>query len=498
MVTESTDASAAEKDSEAKGADSPNRSSVAETLRVGIDRLDQLMNLTGELVVARARIAQISDQLESVFRDSGRATNSGSLTERCRSRISRIKELMGTEGTAEDWQRLIKVLESDLDAVDQRLSAWEEGRRQSNRIAESVDQLEKVSGSLQQSVLDTRMVPVAPLFSRFNRVIRDLSAARGKPAALVIRGDKTEMDKRMIDELGDPLLHLVRNAFDHGLESLDDRRRTGKPETGTITLDATHSGNNVFITISDDGSGLDLQRIRDKAEERGLAKRAALADMDDQHVIEYIWHPGFSTAEVVTDISGRGIGMDVVRNRISDLNGMISVQTTPGQGTAFKIRLPLTLAIIRCLLVRSGVGVFSIPIDDVQEIVAVASNQVRSVHGRETFELRGNYLPLIRMDQAFHWPDEMRQETSDREPDQVNVVILRPTGRAIGLCVDEMLGSGDVVIKSLSDNFVNIRGLSGASIMGDGAVCLMLDPSEIIQMAAETDKPVPTLSVHSA
>lgn len=476
--------------------DRSGKSGVAETLRVGIDRLDQMMNLTGELVVARARISQISNDLDSVFRVSGSFDETGNLGERFRLRLGRIKELFAERGgDSHDWQRLFGFLEEDLDAVDRRLDAWEEGRRQSKRISESVDQLEKVASNLQQSVLDTRMVPVAPLFNRFRRVIRDLASERDKRAELVIHGDKTELDKRMIDELGDPLLHLVRNALDHGLESPQTRLAAGKPETGTITLEATHSGNNVFITIADDGSGLDVDRIADKARDRGLATESTLATMTEQQIIEYIWHPGFSTAEQVSDISGRGVGMDVVKNRIAELSGSIAVETKRGQGTIFKMRLPLTLAIIRCLLVRYGEGAFSIPIDDVHEIVAVRPDQVHSVHGRESIEVRGEYTPLIRMDRVFYWGNPAAHGSGEI----INVVILRTGNRTIGLRVDELLGSSDVVIKSLSVHFVSIRGLSGASVMGDGTVCLMLDPTEVINMAVENrGNAPPSLSARPA
>ena len=215
------------------------------------------------------------------------------------------------------------------------------------------------------------MVQVAPLFNRFRRVIRDLSQERNKRVQLVIHGEKTELDKRMIDELGDPLIHLVRNSIDHGLEPPDERVRMGKPEIGTISLEASHSGNNVFIRVRDDGAGINVERIRSRLLERGLVTKSALSELSEQQVVDFIWHPGFSTAEKVTDISGRGVGMDVVRNRILDLNGAIEVDSRPGEGTTFTLRLPLTLAIIRSLLVRFRDGVFSIPIDDVREIVSV-------------------------------------------------------------------------------------------------------------------------------
>ena len=488
----------------------PDRAAVAETVRVGIDRLDNLMNLTGELVITRARLAQITGEMNSVFRGSGITASGNSrsaddLGERLRLGLTKIREHLAAQaGEGNGWHETLEDLRADLGVVEEQFVAWGQARHHFTRIAETVDQLNRVSGNLQQSVLDTRMVPVAPLFNRFRRVIRDLAGERHKQVQLVIGGEKTELDKRMIDELGDPLLHLVRNSLDHGLELPDERRRLGKPETGTIVLKAAHRGNNVFITISDDGAGLNLDRIRQRALDRGLASETALAQMSEQQIIEHIWHPGFSTAEQVTDISGRGVGMDVVKNRLGELNGSIEIETKENEGTSFRLRLPLTLAIIRCLLVRFRGGFFSMPIDDVREIVAVERDQIHAVHGSETIDVRGEFVPLIRMDRVFYWHDVVydhgtRGDGSDgvqpaphdlseekaQAMQPVNVVILRTAGRTIGLCVDELCGSADIVVKSLSDNFADVRGLSGASIMGDGTVCLMLDISEVIKMASE-------------
>jgi two-component system chemotaxis sensor kinase CheA len=478
-----------------------NRAAVAETVRVDIDRLDKLMNLTGELVVTRARLVQITGELSSVFRGSGMSRRADDSSERLRLGLNKIVEFLAARaGEGNGWHELLDDLRSELHVVEEQSAAWDQTRQHFTRIAETVDQLSRVSGNLQQSVLDTRMVPVAPLFNRFRRVIRDLAGERNKQVQLVIRGEKTELDKRMIDELGDPLLHLVRNSLDHGLELPDKRRALGKPETGTIVLEAAHRGNNVFITISDDGAGLDLERIRQRVLDHGLASDTALAEMSEQQIIDNIWRPGFSTAEQVTDISGRGVGMDVVKNRIAELNGSIEVETEENAGTRFKLRLPLTLAIIRCLLVRFRGGFFSMPIDDVREIVAVEPDQLPAVPGSEMIDVRGEFIPLIRMDRIFYWHDVLYNRGRPGDGldtvDTVNVVILHSAGRTIGLCVDELFGSADIVVKSLSDNFADIRGLSGASIMGDGTVCLMLDINEVIKMTTERSTGArPSLSI---
>ncbi|MGI9430246.1 MAG: chemotaxis protein CheA, partial [Bythopirellula sp.] len=309
---------------------------------------------------------------------------------------------------------------------------------------------------------------------------------------LEVRGEKTELDKRMIDELGDPLVHLVRNSIDHGLEGPDVRVDRNKQEEGTIFLTASHSGNNVSIQIRDDGGGIDVDKIKAKLVDRGILSDSAVAELSHEQALDYIWHPGFSTAQQVTDVSGRGVGMDVVKNRIGQLNGTIEVHTVPQQGTTFTLQLPLTLAIIDSLLVRMRNVVFSLPTDNVREIVSVHEKDIFTVQGKQTFEVRGEFLPLVRLDEVFHWygvDDEHRSDQSLRqsaaEPAQVDVVILQSAERSMGLRVDALLGNQDVVIKSFSANFMHIRGLSGASILGDGSVALMLDVGSVIEMACK-------------
>ena len=255
------------------------------------------------------------------------------ISDRLRDGLHRIRQLSQERADINESQQILNDLEENLEILQEESALWDEGRRHFSQISDAIDQLTRVSKNLQQGVLDTRMMPIGPLFSRFKRVVRDLSQERGKEVQLVIHGEKTELDKRMIDELGDPLLHLIRNSVDHGLETPAIRRQAGKPEIGTITLEATHSGNNVFVSIQDDGAGIDVERIRTKIVSRGLTDRETAAAMTDQQIIDYIWHPGFSTAEAVTEISGRGVGMDIVKNRLSELTGSIDVSTKAGIGT---------------------------------------------------------------------------------------------------------------------------------------------------------------------
>lgn len=467
---------------------SENKTS-SETLRVDIGRLDHLMNLTGELVVANARFGQITGNMSPIFRQSGHFKKAKELADRLRERFVRIRDQAIDASREEDQvPRLLQELEDDLDGLERQADLLLEGHRHFGELSEAVDQLTRVSKNLQRAVLDTRMVPVGPLFNRFKRVIRDLSVERQKKVQLVIQGEKTELDKRMIDALGDPLLHLVRNSIDHGLESIDRRRAVGKPEVGTIVLEAAHHGNNVWITVRDDGAGINLDKIRNRAVERGLASASQVQELPDAQVIAFIWHPGFSTADAVSEISGRGVGMDIVQNAISNLSGTIDVSSTPGSGTTFTIRLPLTLAIIHSLMMRYREGYFSIPIDDVREIVSINRDQVHSIHRHVTIDVRGELIPLFSMKGVFHWAGD----GTGRNPlapsganELINVVIIHTRGKTFGLAVDSLVGRGDLVIKSLSENFQPVRGLSGASILGDGAVCLMLDSAALLELASE-------------
>jgi two-component system chemotaxis sensor kinase CheA len=452
----------------------------AETMRVDLDRLDSLMNLAGELVVNRARFVQVAGQVAPAFRKRNAVSRAREFSASLRRTVEHLQGLAAANG---ELTRDIEELKAGLALLEEQAELWDSGRRGFARISEAIDQLTRISDSLQQGVLDTRMAPVGPLFSRFKRVVRDLSAQRGKTVNFEIHGEKTELDKRMIDELGDPLVHLVRNSIDHGLETREERLARGKPEAGTIRLEASHSGNNVFIHVRDDGGGIDVARIRSRIVDTGLLSATETDALTDEEAVEYIWHPGFSTAAQVTDVSGRGVGMDAVKTRIHDLNGTIAAETAPGTGTTFTIRLPLTLAIINSLLVRVRDVIFSMPIEDVREIVAVPVAEIVSVHGRHTIDVRGEYIPLIAIDDVFDWNDLADGAAGPAgDGDPVHAVILQAGERAMGLRVDELLGSQDIVIKSLSENFVALRGLSGASILGDGTVCLMLDVGTILDM----------------
>lgn len=472
------------------------RSKGTETMRVDIDRLDSLLNLAGELVVNRARFVQIARQVRPAFQKRNVVDRAREFGEAVRSTVEHLQSLTDTNG---ELKRDIENLKAGLDIIEEQSELWDRGREGFVQINEAIDQLVRISDSLQQSVLETRMVPVAPLFTRFKRVVRDLSTEKGKKVHLSIRGENTELDKRMIDELGDPLVHLVRNSIDHGLETPDVRVARGKTEAGTISLEASQRGNNVFISIRDDGGGIDPTRIKERLAARELLTPAAIDELSDDDALDYIWHPGFSTAQEISDISGRGVGMDAVRTRINELNGTIDVDSVLEQGTTFTIRLPLTLAIISSLLVRVRNVIFSMPIEDVQEIVNIPVADVVTVRNRQAIDVRGEYIPLIDITDVFDWnhvldagaasPETRGSESSD----SIDAVILQSSDRTMAIRVDEMLGSQDIVIKSLSENFIQISGLSGASILGDGTVCLMLDVGMVMNLAANPKEKVPEL-----
>lgn len=466
------------------------KSKVVQTVRVDIDRLDNLMNLAGELVVNKARFVQIARQMSPAFKKSSFAGRTRAFGESMRRALLSMKAHNGHEheNNGANWSQYLTELEAEIGALEEQARLWEDSRRHFGHVTEAIDQLTRVSDSLQRGVLDTRMVPVAPLFNRFKRVVRDISLELKKKVNLEIKGEKTELDKRMIDELGDPLIHLVRNSIDHGIEPADVRSRRGKPDIGTVCLEAAHSGNNVFIFVRDDGGGIDTDKIRRRVAERALVPPGVIDTLSEHELIDFIWHPGFSTAEIVSEVSGRGVGMDIVKTRIAELNGTIEIQHVPGQGTTFVIRLPLTLAIIRSLLFRLKHGIFAVPIDNVREIVSVPIDQIVTIHGRQTFDVRGEFIPLVDIDDVFDWHalsfgSSGTGAARNGSAKRVDVVILHASNKTMGLKVNELLGGQDIVIKSLAENFVHIRGLSGASILGDGSVCLLLDVGAAIDLA---------------
>lgn len=469
-----------------KDAGSDSSGKPAETLRVDIDRLDQLMNLAGQLVINKARFAQIADRLRGAV---GMKRSVDVL-----STVTTVLESMSTAGQNADSPQALEAelemlrsqarrIQAALEPIRRDVDSLNHARNTVNELFEAVHQLERVSDGIQQSVMDTRMVPIGPLFTRFKRVVRDITRVNGRSIRLVIQGEKTELDKRMIDELGDPLIHMVRNSADHGIEPPEVRTAAGKPAEGTITLDAFHRGNHIVIQVRDDGRGLNRERILQKALDRGLVTAADAERMTPQQVFQLIWEPGLSTAERVTEVSGRGMGMDIVKSKIEDLNGSVELDSVPGQGTTITIKLPLTLAIMPSLMVEIQSDVFAMPMESVVEIVALKRQDFSTVHGRLTARIRGRVVSAVRLDEVFQWS----RGSTATEPlgEETTLVIVGEARRELGLVVSRVIGEEDVVIKSMADNYRNVPGIAGASILGDGRVSLILDLAALIDMASE-------------
>ena len=448
----------------------------AETLRVETERLDELMNLAGQLVISKARFAQIGDRLKNL-----RATK------RWAQSLARIASGLGELGEDDtgrgdrEARTQVRRLCDELQRLTGEMQALEKINESIGDLSEAVHQLDRVSDGIQQAVMDTRMIPVGPLFNRFKRVIRDITRVNGKSVRLAINGEKTKLDKRMIDELGDPLIHIVRNAADHGIEPPEVREAAGKPREGTISLDAFHRGNHVVIQIRDDGAGLSTERILKKCLERGLLTEADAQRMTPAQIHQMIWAPGLSTAEKVTEVSGRGMGMDIVKSKIELLHGTVELESEPGQGTLLSLKLPLTLAILPSLLVDIAGDVFALPMESVIEIVRVGREQISTVHGRRTIWVRGRAISLVGLDDVLAWADGRRQPPPSGD---LTVVIVGEARGDLGLAVDSVLGEQDVVIKSIAENFRSVPGITGASILGDGRVSLILDVAALISLAA--------------
>jgi two-component system chemotaxis sensor kinase CheA len=466
---------------EPRGSDSPQRPT--ETVRVDIDRLDHLMDLAGQLVINRAQFAQLGDKLRAVLghKHSAQALNRVSAElERMGGQIALRPDGEHSAGALEGMYGHVRRIQNVLEPLRREVQASSQAHDLVEDLFEAIHQLGRVSDGIQQSVMDTRMVPIGPLFTRFKRVVRDITRSTGKQARLEIRGENTELDKRMIDELGDPLVHLVRNSVDHGIELPEVREAAGKPREGTVTLDALHRGNSIVIEVRDDGRGLDADRILRKCLEKGLVSKADAEKMTPQQIYQKIWEPGLSTAEKVTEVSGRGMGMDIVKSKIEQLSGTADINSVPGQGTTITLKLPLTLAILPSLMVEIHGDVFAIPLEAVVEIVSVARNQVSSVQGRQMASVRGRVVSLLRLGDllAFHGGGETSQS-----PD-TTLVIVGETGEEVGLAVDRVIGEEDVVIKSIAENFENVRGIAGASILGDGRVSLILDIPALVAIVS--------------
>jgi two-component system chemotaxis sensor kinase CheA len=342
----------------------------------------------------------------------------------------------------------------------------------------STQNLGRIIGELQEGVMKIRMVPVNQIFSRFPRTVRDLCKSLNKKMDLVIEGEDTEMDKGVVEDLLDPIMHCVRNSADHGIESPEERKKAGKPETGTILLKAANEGNTVTIDIVDDGEGIDVERVKQKAIQKGLIHPDKI--LSNQEAYNLIFLPGFSTNNTITAVSGRGVGLDVVKSNIEKLKGTVSVTSEKGVGSKFTIRLPLTLAIIQGLLVRVGKEVYSIPITNVIESVRVKQGEINTIDNYEVLNVRNEVISILRLSRLFNIKDAGKGEYNF-------IVIVGSQEKKIGIMVDSLIGEEDVVIKPLQDQFTSSPGIAGASILGDGSVSLIIDVSQLLELGVQQE-----------
>ena len=386
------------------------------SVRVDIDKLDVLMNLVSELIIAKNALVSVSS----------------------------------AEGS------------TDLSS--------------NSTFNENIEYLERVTTNLHESVMKVRMVPIESVVNRFPRMIRDLNRKLNKKMELYMTGEDTELDRTVIDELGDPLMHLLRNSADHGLESNEERVRLGKPEVGSIYLDAYQDGNNVTIEVRDDGAGINIEKVRKKAIEKGTITEQQAETMSEKEFIDLLFRPSFSTADKISDVSGRGVGLDVVKTKIESLGGSIEARTVKGEGSTFIIQLPLTLAIIQALMVEVGNEKYAIPLGNIDTIEEISDDEIKLVQSKEVIYLRGSVIPIVRMNEVL----EMEDYEQDPQKQSMVVVVVKKGDQRLGLGVDNLLGQQETVIKSMGHHITNAKLFSGATILGDGEVALILDTNTLI------------------
>ena len=352
-------------------------------------------------------------------------------------------------------------------------SASEEGS-QTQQFNEQIEYLERITTNLHESVMKVRMVPIESVVNRFPRMIRDLSKKLNKEMELIMTGEETELDRTVIDEIGDPLMHMLRNAADHGLESTIDRIKLGKPQVGTIRLNAYQDGNNVTIEVADDGAGINVEKVKASAIKKGTITEEQAEMMSDKEAIDLLFQPAFSTSEKVSDISGRGVGLDVVKSKIEGLGGDVEVDTVLGEGTTFIVRLPLTLAIIQALMVEIRDEKYAIPLNSIVTVEDIMESDVKLVQNKEVINLRGTVIPLVRLDQVLDL------EPSEEENESLVVVIVKKGDKQAGLVIDNLIGQQEIVIKPLGKYIYIHKMFSGATILGDGEVALIIDANTLV------------------
>lgn len=407
LVLNDDEQSSAEEDSKNEKSAASHSGKIGKTVRVDIDRLDNLMNLVSELIIIKTRMDDLS------------------------------------------------------------------GKTTGENMTEAIEYLERITTSLHDAVMKVRMVPIERVFNRFPRLVRDLSKELGKEIDLQMSGEETEVDRTVIDEIGDPLIHLIRNSIDHGIELPKDRTRIGKPERGKLILKAYPDGNNVVIEVEDDGRGIDYKKVAMKAVEKGLISEKEAESLTIEESINLLFLPGFSTADRISDLSGRGVGLDVVKSKIESINGSVEVESIKDKGTKFIIRIPLTLAIIQALLIRLNEEIYAIPLSSVTEIINISKSEIRDIQGQEIVLYRGKTIPIIRLRTVLEISEDLDNE-------DLVVVVVNKGDKQAGLIVDNLIGQQEIVIKSLGKYLAGIKYLSGATILGNGNISLILDINSLI------------------
>ena len=472
----SASSNAAKKPDAAKGGKDHKVERQSSFLRVESDRIDAMMNQVGELVTNKSSYVQYDDDLTSYQKIIGTGIN-----EVKRYYRDSIVQILRKFEEHLQKKEAKEIRNTYIDGFNNKLNEFvkmeEEFKNTLDRFRNSYQLLTRVTNELQETVMKIRMLPIAQTFNRFPRLIRDLSRDLGKEVKLEMYGEETELDKSVIEVLVDPLVHIIRNAMDHGIELPEDREKAGKPRTGTVVLSASHEGNLIIIKISDDGKGMIPQKIFESAVKKGLV--SADAKLSERQMLEYIFAPGFSTAAKITNVSGRGVGMDVVKKSLEKINGTVGIETEWGKGSTFFLRIPLTVAIIQALIVDAEKEYYAVPINSILETVKIDVKDIQELEGIEVIKVRDDVINVLSIKELFRLPSRYNNIKS------YYAVILSSEGKKVALLVNNLIGEQDIVIKTLKDNITKSEGLAGATVLGDGTVSFILDIQTIVSLGTK-------------
>ena len=461
----------------AKTAPATGHAQQSTILRVDSKRVDNLMNLVSETVITKASFNQSQQQFADMLIQF--QTLDSSYKEKVRRMFEQLPQYLEEIQNGVAVKDIKANITNEFGDIASIFDAFENRFKDLNsKFHSSTQNLGRITGELQEGIMKIRMVPISQVFDRFPRVVRDLQKDLGKKVNLLLEGEDTELDKTVVDDLMDPIMHCVRNSVDHGIESPEERKNAGKDETGTVLLKAANEGNSIVIDVVDDGGGINVEKVKAKAIDKGLIHPSKV--LSDQEAAQLIFLPGFSTAEKITNVSGRGVGLDVVKTMIEKLNGTIQVTSEHGKGSKFSIRLPITLAIIQGLLVRVGREVYSIPIASVIESVRVKKEEINTIDNYEVLNVRNEVISVLRLSRLFNI-------RTNEDGEYCFVVIVGSQDKKIGVMVDNLIGEEDVVIKPLRDQFTQSPGISGASILGDGSVSLIIDVGQLLELGVRQE-----------